>query len=95
MKLKFYRELLSVLCSISTIEEMDDFLHGILTPQELQEIPTRLQIVKMLKQGVAQHEIAQKLAIGVATVTRGSKEIAKGRFKSMTSNGWQSSTSGG
>jgi TrpR family trp operon transcriptional repressor len=61
-------------------EEMLDFLRGILTPQELEEIPMRLKIVKMLKQGVAQHEIASRLGVGVSTVTRGSKEIQKGRF---------------
>lgn len=74
---------------------MADFLYGILTPQELDEIPTRLQIVKLLKKGVPQHEIAKLLKIGVATVTRGSKEIVKGRFKTITSSGWQASKTGG
>ena len=41
----------------------------------------RNKIVKMLKAGVPQHQIAKELNIGVATVTRGSKEIQKGRFK--------------
>lgn len=68
---------------------MENFLHGVLTPQELDEISTRLQIVKMLKKGIPQHEIAEKLGIGVATVTRGSKEIAKGRFSSITEKGWR------
>lgn len=60
---------------------MENFLYGILTPQELDEISVRLQIVKMLKKGIPQHEIAQILGIGVATVTRGSKELKLGRFK--------------
>ncbi len=62
---------------------MQDFLLGILTPKELEEIPTRLQIVKMLKAGIAQHTIAEKLNVGIATVTRGSKELQKGRFKDI------------
>ena len=74
-------ELIDMLASIKSRQEMLDFLRGILTPQELEEIPTRLQIVKMLKKGMPQHEIAEKLGVGVATVTRGSKEIQKGRFQ--------------
>lgn len=75
--------LVDTFLKIKTKEEMHDFLQGILTPQELIEIPTRLEIVKMLKSGVAQHAISEKLGVGVATVTRGSKEIQKGRFKNV------------
>ncbi len=60
---------------------MDNFLEGIFTPQELAEIPTRLQIIRMLKKKIPQQQIAQKLKVGIATVTRGSKELAKGNFK--------------
>ncbi|MBI4137177.1 helix-turn-helix domain-containing protein [Candidatus Roizmanbacteria bacterium] len=74
-------KLVDTLLSFKSREEMLNFLYGILTPKELEEIPTRLQIVKMLKQGVPQHEIAEKLGVGIATVTRGSKEIQKDRFK--------------
>lgn len=72
--------LIETFLAIKTKKEMLTFLQGILTPQELEEIPTRLQIVKKLKQGIAQHQIAKELNVGVATVTRGSKEIQKGRF---------------
>jgi TrpR family trp operon transcriptional repressor len=64
-------------------EEMIDFLRGILTSKELSELSTRLEIVKMLKQGVPQHTIAEELGVGVATVTRGSKELQQGRFKNV------------
>ncbi len=75
------KELLKTLFSIKSEKELENFLEGILTPKELEEIPMRLQIVKMLKKGIPQHAIAEKLGIGIATVTRGSKEIQKGRFK--------------
>lgn len=75
--------LIKTLLQIKTEDEMNDFLHGILTPKELLELPTRLEIVKMLKSGVAQHAISEKLGVGVATVTRGSKELQKGRFKNV------------
>lgn len=57
------------------------FLKGILTPQELSDITQRLQIVKRLKQGMTQRQIAEELGVGIATVTRGSKELQKGRFQ--------------
>lgn len=76
-------ELIETLLQIRIREGMLDFLRGILTPQELDEIPTRLQIVKMLKKGIPQQEIAKKLGVGVATVTRGSKELQKGRFTNV------------
>lgn len=74
-------ELIDLLLSIKNREEMEDFLLGILTPKELVEIPTRLQIVKRLKKGISQHKVAEELGVGIATVTRGSKEIQLGRFK--------------
>ncbi len=69
------KDLIELFLSIKNREEMEDFLLGILTPKELEEIPMRLQIVKMLKKGISQHKIAENLGVGIATVTRGSKEI--------------------
>jgi TrpR family transcriptional regulator, trp operon repressor len=76
-----FEDLVRTIQEMKTREEVVNFLEGILTPKELLEIPTRLRIVKMLKEGVSQHRIAEELGIGIATVTRGSKEIQKGKFK--------------
>lgn len=76
-------DLIKILLEIDSKEGMYDFLQGILTPKELLEIPNRLAIVKMLKKGVSQHDVAEKLKVGIATVTRGSKELQKGRFKNI------------
>lgn len=78
---KQLKVLIDLLLTIKTHEDMENFLLGLFTPKELEEIPTRLSIVKMLKKGVPQHKIAQDLKIGVATVTRGSKELQQGRFR--------------
>lgn len=80
---KYLDNLIDLLLQIRTRSEMLDFLKGILTPIELKEIPTRLEIVKMLKSGVSQHQISDKLGVGIATVTRGSKELQKGRFQNV------------
>lgn len=74
-------ELVSEILKMKDKEKVRDFLQGILTPKELLEIPRRLAIVKMLKKGIAHQDIAGKLHVGVSTVTRGSREIQKGRFK--------------
>ena len=84
MNRTFLLQLVDELTSLKSKKDMEDFLQGILTPKELDEISARLQIVKLLKKGVPQHTIAEKLGVGIATVTRGSKEIAQGRFKSVT-----------
>lgn len=65
-------------------KSLRSFLRALFTPKELEEIPTRLEIIKLLKSGVAQRDIAEKLGVGIATVTRGSKELHKGNFTEIT-----------
>ncbi len=81
MNRSYLDEFISTLHSYQTEKDLRSFVQAILTLKELEEIPKRLQIVKLLKQNMPQREIARKLKVGVATVTRGSREIAKGNFK--------------
>lgn len=83
MNRNYLDELIEYLLMIDSKGEMENFLRGLLTERELEELPKRVQIVKMLKKGKTQREIAQELGIGVGTVTRGSTEIKKGRFRSI------------
>lgn len=80
---KNLNQLITAILSYKEPKELKSFLKALLTPKELEEIPTRLEIVKMIKKGIPQREIAQKLGVGVATVTRGSKEIIKGNFRDI------------
>ena len=81
MNRKYFNELIYELMKIKDKKLMENFLLGLFTPQELDEIPTRVQIVKILKKkSMSQMRIAKKLGIGIATVTRGSNEIKKGKF---------------
>jgi len=73
--------LVTILLEADSKEKMENLLKGLLTDSEIQEIATRIKIIRLLKKGVGQHDIARKLNIGVATVTRGSKEIKQGNFK--------------
>jgi TrpR family transcriptional regulator, trp operon repressor len=76
-------QLANAIRELSSDSELIDFLEGILTHGELIDIGQRLQIVKKLKQGIPQRVISEDLGVGIATVTRGSKEIQKGRFKNV------------
>jgi TrpR family trp operon transcriptional repressor len=62
---------------------LEDLLVGITTDKERGEIAQRLEIVKRLIAGEPQHKIAAALGVGIATVTRGSKELGQGSFKAL------------
>ncbi|HEX7018304.1 MAG TPA: Trp family transcriptional regulator [Patescibacteria group bacterium] len=86
MKNTASNELAQAIKTFNTDKELVAFLEGILTPQELMEISTRLQIVKQLMQGIPQRQIAERLNVGIATVTRGSRVVKQGLF-----NSWRNS----
>lgn len=76
-----FRDLIELIYSIEDKELLEDFLLGITTPKEREEFVQRVEIVKRLIGHETQKNIAKDLGVGVATVTRGSKELAQGRFK--------------
>jgi TrpR family trp operon transcriptional repressor len=83
MKNNSINELVEAFLQAKNKEDALDLLKGLLTSKELDEIARRLQIVKLLKSGIPQREIVDKLNVGIATVTKGSKEIKIGRFKNI------------
>lgn len=72
--------LLSVLLTNTKKSEMKELLTSLFTKDERHMFAHRLLIIKMLKDNISQHEISKKLKVGVLTVTRGAREIEKGRF---------------
>ena len=83
--------LIESLLHIPSKQEMEALLRGLLTQKELEELPKRLEIFKQLKKGIPQHEIADKMGIGVATVTRGSLELQRGYIQ--TTSWWRNLSS--
>ncbi len=77
----FINELAKVIAHIHNTKRAEEFLLGILTPSEREEVARRLQILKLLKQGHSQWEVAKKLGVGIATVSRGAKELKYGNSK--------------
>ena len=64
-------------------DDLKDFMVGITTDTERSELAKRFQIVLRLLDGQPQLKIAKDLNVGIATVTRGSKELQGGRFKAL------------
>ena len=62
-------------------KKLENLLTGLLTEKEIEELAERIRIVQLLKKGVSQHEIAATLKVGVATVSRGAKELKEGNFE--------------
>lgn len=54
---------------------LKSFLEDLLTQKELQEIPVRWEIIRRLQKGDVHKNIAKKLKVGIATVTRGANEL--------------------
>lgn len=78
MNNKFLNELMEVIISLKNKKLTLAFLKNILTPAELDEISIRLQIVKLLKKGIPQREVAKKLNVSIGTVSRGARELKYG-----------------
>jgi TrpR family transcriptional regulator, trp operon repressor len=86
-QIKHTQELVTVLAKIGASDKklLERFLIDLLTPAEYREIGLRWQIVKMLHKGIPQRQIAEKLGVSVATVSRGSRELLdpKGGFSQI------------
>lgn len=75
---QYKKEVVEVIYKIAKDKEiLADFIRDILTPHEFENIGVRWQIVKRLSKGEHHQSIAEDLHLGVATVTRGSREMRK------------------
>ena len=71
-------ELANVLTSIKDAEQMGKLLQDFLTPQELEDLILRWEIIKLLNTGMPQREIAKQLGVAIGTVSRGARELKYG-----------------
>jgi TrpR family trp operon transcriptional repressor len=75
---QYKKEIIDVIHKISKDKDLlADFIKEILTPREFDNIGVRWQIVERIAKGEHHQAIAEDLHLGVATVTRGSREMRK------------------
>ncbi|WP_049722076.1 Trp family transcriptional regulator [Gilvimarinus polysaccharolyticus] len=75
--------LIDYLLQADSSDRLRGALEGLLTPAELHAISQRLQITRLLKAGVSQREVAKRLGVGIATVTRGSRALQAGKLDNI------------
>lgn len=72
-------DLITAFLSLSSEKDANDFFEDIFTPQELEALEERWQIVQaFLGSGLPQREIAKKIGVSVALVSRASRQIKYG-----------------
>ncbi|HBB49404.1 TPA: transcriptional regulator [Candidatus Nomurabacteria bacterium] len=75
---QYKKEVIEVIHKIAKDKQLlADFIRDILTPREFENVGVRWQIVKRLGKGEHHIAIAENLHVGVATITRGSREMRK------------------
>jgi len=73
-----HTELARILASLTDAEQMSKLLQDFLTPQELEDLVLRWEIIKLLHTGMPQREIASQLGVAIGTVSRGARELKYG-----------------
>jgi TrpR family trp operon transcriptional repressor len=71
------QQLLDVILSIKSRDELESFFEEILTPAELSDLSLRWKLLKDLHAGMTQRKIAEKYGISLCKITRGSKVLKK------------------
>ncbi|MDD4319479.1 MAG: Trp family transcriptional regulator [Candidatus Peribacteraceae bacterium] len=75
---KHLRDVFELFASVSNAKEAEMLLRDILTPQELESVAERWQLVRELVKGTPQREIAEKLNLSISKITRGSRQLQYG-----------------
>lgn len=68
-----YDYLIELLCQSNDETHIRPLLSALLTEKEQSELSNRILIFALLQQGLPQREIAERLGVGIATVSRGAK----------------------
>jgi len=64
------KALSSAFLKLRTEQEVANFLRDLLTIKEMEEFSNRLEMAKLLKEGMSYKAIAKKLKVSTTTVTR-------------------------
>lgn len=76
--LRHYKELCELFASAENPKEVDMLLQDILTPQEIESIAERWQLIRQLSSGKPQRDVAKNLKVSISKITRGSRVLKYG-----------------
>ena len=68
-----YEDLIKIFASTTDVKDMQKLLEEMLTPNELNDLLLRWNLMKDLYKGLPQREIAASYGISLCKITRGSK----------------------
>lgn len=79
------KEMSAALASCQDVALIEEFLHSLLTENEIKEVASRWALVRLIDKGVSQRKISSELGLSLCKITRGSKELKKENspFKQM------------
>ncbi|MFA6523638.1 MAG: Trp family transcriptional regulator [Candidatus Peribacteraceae bacterium] len=75
---KHLRDVFELFAKIKNVKEAEMLLRDILTPQELDSVAERWELIRELAKGTPQREIAAKLHLSISKITRGSRMLKYG-----------------
>ena len=70
-----YEDLCYIFSVTTDIEDIKKFFKGLFTPAEIKDFAERWLLVKELKKGSTQRQIAKDYNMSLCKITRGSKEL--------------------
>lgn len=75
---KALKDLYELFASPASPKESEMLLKDILTPQELEAIAERWQLIQGLASGMTQRDVAKKCGVSISKITRGAHELQYG-----------------
>jgi Trp operon repressor len=75
---KSLKELYELFAAPDGPKESEMLLKDILTPQELETIAERWQLIQALASGMTQRDVAKKCDVSISKITRGAHELQYG-----------------
>lgn len=81
---KSFLEIVNAFKSLSSTDDIKDFMLNLFTDAELATLSKRWRILKLLSNGYSQRAVAKELNVGLCKVTRGAKILKK--EKSIVTN---------
>ena len=73
-----FRELTTALANVATSDQMEKVLRDLCTTSEIDAMGQRLQVARLVKDGVPYQEISRRTGASTATVTRVAQWVRRG-----------------